>query len=223
MLKSFHMAAANLLVVLLLAAPIALHAQQSDPEALSLLRRINTHYSAFTTMEVELNIEFHDLESDQRENKKAIMAVKGDKFRIALDDQLVISDNQSIWVYLEEVNEIQITDYDPDSEDFKSPSELFRLPESDYFAVAVEPLSEEGKKLQVLELSPRNKDLEFHKVRLFVNASDQSLVRAVVQEKNGIHYTFQVEKFKANTGLSDDYFRIDPKDYPSAEIIDLRQ
>ena len=134
----------------------------------------------------------------------------------------VICDNETVWLYVEEVNEVQITDFDPEAEDVMSPSELFNLPESEYLVMMGELKTEGSKKIQVLELAPLNKTLDFHKIKIFINTADKSLHKAIVFDKNGIQYIYRIEKFTSNPPLAADTFSFDPNQYENLEVIDLR-
>ncbi len=196
--------------------------QKSDPSALTLLRGLKTHYENYKSMSMDFAVDITDLESDITEVKQGKMWVQGLKFRVQLDDQIVVCDNETVWVYLEEVNELQINNFEPGSEDFMSPAELFDLPEAEYFTVMGEQLTEVGKKIQILELSPTDKTLDYHKIKLYVNLSDKSLHKAIVLDKNGIHYTYRIEKFAANPPVTEETFHFNPARYPNIDIIDLR-
>ncbi len=221
-MRSF-LAATAVVFCLLPGAVHSARAQTSDQEAIVHLRALRDHYAAFKTMALDFSLEIADLESDLLEIKRGSMLLQGPKFRVQLDDQLVISDNQTIWVYLEEVNEVQITDFEPDSEEFMSPAELFNLPESEYYITQGEVRTEAGKRLQVLELTPLDKNLDFHKIKLAINKADRSLYDAVILDKNGIRYTYRITQFKGNPSLPGDAFRFPLEKHPNAEVVDLRQ
>ena len=197
-------------------------AQKSDPAALAQLRGLKEHYAAFKSMSMDFALDIDYPENDQNEVKRGTMWVQGQKFRVQLDDQTVICDNETVWLYVEEVNEVQITDFDPEAEDVMSPSELFNLPESEYLVMMGELKTEGSKKIQVLELAPLNKTLDFHKIKIFINTADKSLHKAIVFDKNGIQYIYRIEKFTSNPPLAADTFSFDPNQYENLEVIDLR-
>lgn len=211
-----------ILLFLCLLAPVSGFSQQSDPDALARLRALKARYAAFTAMSMDFSLDITDIENGSTETKKGKMWVKGDQFRVQLDEQTVICDNQTIWVYLSDVNEVQITEYEPESEDFMSPSELFQLPEKEFFVAATGQTTLNNQKVQVLELAPLDKDLAYYKIKLFIRPAENELVQAVVMDKNGIHYTYKVDQFKGNPAIDTDTFRFNPAKFPNVEVIDLR-
>jgi outer membrane lipoprotein-sorting protein len=125
-------------------------------------------------------------------------------------------------VYQEDVNEVQINHYDADQEDFMSPSELFNLTEADYLVLSGGTVSEAGVSYRILELSPKDKSLDYHKIKLYIPAGAKTLKKAVVLGKDGIHYTYRIDKFTANPAVTEETFRFYPERYLNIEVIDLR-
>ena len=200
----------------------SVHAQKSDPAALGILRELKAHYAAYKSMSMDFALQIKDQENTMDETRKGSMWVQGGKFRIQMGEQFIISDTKSIWVYQEDVNEVQINNYDADQEDFMSPSELFNLTEADYLVLSGGTVSEGGASFQVIELSPVDKSLDYHKIKLYVPAGSKTLKKAVLLGKDGIHYTYRIEKFSANPAVSEETFRFYPERYLNIEVIDLR-
>ncbi|MBI1192359.1 MAG: hypothetical protein GC205_04200 [Bacteroidetes bacterium] len=200
----------------------ALHAQNSDPASVATLKALKAHYAAFKSMSMDFALQIKDQENTMDETRKGSMWVQGGKFRIQMGKQFIISDTKSIWVYQEDVNEVQINNYDADQEDFMSPSELFNLTESDYLVLSGGTVSEGGASFQVVELSPLDKNLDYHKIKLYIPAGSKTLKKAVVLGKDGVHYTYRIEKFNANPAVTEETFRFYPERYLNIEVIDLR-
>jgi alpha-L-fucosidase 2 len=96
------------------------------------------------------------------------------------------------------------------------------------YAASIQPktsggtVSEGGASFQVIELSPVDKSLDYHKIKLYVPAGSKTLKKAVLLGKDGIHYTYRIEKFSANPAVSEETFRFYPERYLNIEVIDLR-
>jgi outer membrane lipoprotein carrier protein len=84
-------------------------------------------------------------------------------------------------------------------------------------------LPKNGKSLQIIELTPKNKTLSFSKIKMYIDVSDNSVKRGVVYDKNAIHYTYSISNLKTNMELSDSTFKFDKSKYPGVEVIDLRE
>jgi outer membrane lipoprotein-sorting protein len=213
----------RLLVFLLFnALSTLLVGQKSDQASLTLLKELKAHYTAYKSMSMDFSLQIKDLENSMDETRKGSMWVQGAKFRIQMDKQFIISDAKSIWVYQEDVNEVQINNYDADQEDFMSPSELFNLTEADYLVLSGGSVTEGGVSYRIIELSPLDKSLDYHKIKLYIPAGAKTLKKAVVLGKDGIHYTYRIDKFTANPAVTEETFRFYPERYLNIEVIDLR-
>jgi len=60
----------------------------------------------------------------------ALLYVKGNKYKVQVKNQEVISDNKTVWTYIKDANEVQVNDYEPD-ENSITPSQIFTIYEKD--------------------------------------------------------------------------------------------
>jgi len=195
----------------------------STPEALAMLRSIRDRYAEYSTMKMAFTLEIKDLESDEAESKKGVLSVGGDRFRLVLDEQTLVCDGKTAWTYLADVNEVQINDWDPDQQDFMSPSELFQLPEDEYRVFQEDDhKGPNGQRYAVLSLSPVDRELEFHTIQLVINPQTSELQEAIIMDRNAIHFIYRIEAFEGDPTLPTDHFQFKPEAYDNISVIDLR-
>src|ERR1044072_8542390 len=97
---------------------------QYDPKALQILEAMSKKYKAIPAFEANISQTLtNDVEKINEEFKGKI-TVKGDKFRLVLPEQEVINNGATIWTYLPEAKEVNIDNYDPNSEDV-NPSKIY--------------------------------------------------------------------------------------------------
>jgi outer membrane lipoprotein-sorting protein len=201
---------------------------QTDPEARALLAKVKAKYAAYKAMQMDFVLEIMDLETKDTETREGRFAVAGEAFRFSMSDggedtrQVLVCDGQTLWTYMEAVNEVQINDWEPDQQDFMSPAELFDLPESDYIALSGERSGSGTATRQAIELSPLDRDLEIHKIRLIIDPNTGALHEAVVMDRNAIHFRYRIENFEGNPTLPSDHFRFDPDAMEDITVVDLR-
>ena len=191
-----------LLAVLLLSSANLSEAQDSDPDALKLLKQLRETYSIFESMSMDFELLIEDLENNSTESREGTLMLRGESFKLSLDDQVIYCDNERIWTFLPDVCEVQIDNFVQEDGDFISPSTLFDIPEEDYFAILGEGKVEEGRKIQVVELTPLDKELSFHKIKLNVDLGSRRIRSAEILDKNGIHFTYGIDDFKGPANLS---------------------
>ena len=133
--------------------------------------------------------------------------------------QTIINDGESQWVYLADMNEVQIMEHDPE-EDMMSPNKLFTIYEKGYKYTYVGVETKKEKQLQIIDLFPEESSA-FIKVTLEITEAQNQLNKVTVLDKNGGSYTYKVTSFKTN---SNDLapFTFNLSNYPDVEVIDLR-
>ena len=153
------------------------------------------------------------------EKQTGILELQKDKFRLVIANQTIINDGKNQWVYLTDMNEVQIMEHDPE-DDMMSPNKLFTIYEEDYKYTYVGPESENGKRLQIIDLFPKESS-PFIKITLAVDGAKHELNKITILDKNGGAYTYKITTFTTNsTNLAPFTFNL--SDYPDVEVIDLR-
>ena len=173
-----------------------------------------------------INFEFN-YKWENPDNKKAllidesfngILITKGDKFLLEINNQIIINDGKTQWIYLADMNEVQIINNSPE-DNMMNLNKLFDTYEEDYKYTYVGTVSEKGKRLQIINLFPK-KSQEFIKITIAVDATRNQLERVTAKDKNGASYTYLIKSSKSNTIIKPFNFNI--ADFPDVEVIDLR-
>ena len=196
--------------------------QTSDANAVKLLKAVGQKYSAYKTMQMDISLTIENQDAKSKETKTGKVSSKGNMFKAEMGNQTIISDGKTLWTYLKDVNEVQINNFEQ-GQDIMTPNDIFKIAEKDYLAYMGEKVTEGGKSLQIIELTPKNKSLSFSKIKMYIDVSDNSVKRGVVYDKNAIHYTYSISNLKTNMELSDTTFKFDKSKYPGVEVIDLRE
>lgn len=201
---------------------ISMVAAQSDANAVKLLKSVSQKYSAYKTMSMDLSLTIENLESKNKEELKGKVKIKGNKFNLDFSQQTVICDGKTMWIYLKDVNEVQVSNFDPKEEMF-TPDKIFKLAEKDFSCIMGEKLSANGKTIQVIELTPNDKSNSYSKIKLYINTADNTIEKGVVYDKSAVHYTYAIKSFSANPSLSDNLFTFNKANYSGVDVIDLRE
>ena len=212
----------SLFILTLLVSAHVSHVQTSDQNVVKLLKSVSQKYSAYKTMQMDVSLTIENLESKSKETKSGKVSGKGNMFKAEMGNQLIMSDGKTLWTYLKDVNEVQISDFEQ-GQGIMSPNDIFKIAEKDYLVYMGEKVTESGKSLQIIELTPKNKSLSFSKIKMYIDTSDNTVKKGVVYDKNAIHYTYTISNFKSNVDMPDSNFKFDKSKYPGVEVIDLRE
>ena len=206
----------KLLTTLLIAFSTTLFAQ--DQVAKDVLDRLSSTTKSYKNMAVDFDFIFENKNQNIYEKQKGILVLQEEMFRLEMEEQIIINDGESQWIYLADMNEVQIMEHDP-KEQMMSPNKLFTIYEEGYKYTYVGSEAEKGKRLQIIDLLPEESGA-FIKVTLVVDAAKNQLHKITMHDKNGGTYSYLVTSFKSNTAIAP--FIFNTVNYPGVEVIDLR-
>lgn len=195
----------------------------SDQQALNILESIMDDYESHSSHQISFDLKI-ELPGESSQTKKGSLIQSGEKFELDIDDKLIISDNETVWLYLKEDNEVQINDADfGEDGEYMSPNTIFNLYKSDEFIFAIFQQSyENAKAVTQIECKPRDPDSEYSKMRLTVEDQSKSVKRFKIFSKDGSRYTMILNSHKKNVKLDEGTFRFDPGQYEDIIVEDLR-
>ena len=191
---------------ILLSANVVL--AQYDARALETLDAMSNKYKAIPAFEASITSTMTNDVEGIKEEFKGKITVKGNKFRLALDDQEIINNGVTVWTYLPAAKEVNIDNYDPNSEEI-NPSKIYEA-------------YKKGFKCEEIDLVPEKKDAQFFKIKMMIGKKDKSIQSWTMFDRNGNKYKYTITKFTPNAGITDAFFTFDPKKYPGVDVIDLR-
>ena len=193
----------------------------SDKEASRILDKVSKNYKSYKTIKASFRIKIFNKQEKSSQSEKGTLFVKGKKFRVEMDGQEIYCDGKTMWTYLKDANEVQISNYNPKSSDI-NPSEIFTVYEKGFLSKFIG----EGKKGTVvteqIELTPTDKKKPFFKVKLTVDKVAKKIMDMTVMNKNGVESLYEITGFSPNINLEDSYFKFDKKLKPGVVEIDLR-
>jgi outer membrane lipoprotein-sorting protein len=210
----------SVLAGLLLSATTVAFAQQ-DPKAGKVLDEMSAKYKSLKSFRASFQQTLENPSNKIKETIEGDIIVAGTKFRLQTKGQEVINNGSTMWTYMKNENEVNISDYDPDEEEI-SPTQIFTLYQKGYKYVYVEQATEAGVVYDIVELSPEDRSNSLIKVRLQVNKKDRSVKSWKMFKKNGNQYSFVIKKFTPNATIDATTFAFDKSKHKGVKVIDLR-
>ena len=141
---------------------------------------------------------------------------KGEAYKVQLDGQEMICDGTTIWTYISESDEVMISDADGNS------SNPLTLLEEYYDNVDVRLLKNSDFTKISLEMTPREDDDKFTKMRLDIDTKTMQPQCLTITDGNDTDFICKIKKLEVNKQLDDNFFTFDAKQHPGVEIIDMR-
>lgn len=199
---------------------LSIHSYAQDEKSNEILQQLSLNTQAYKNIDVDFNFKFENVTQEISENQKGNIKINSNKFRLELNQQIIISDDTTQWIYLKESNELQIMEYDS-LDDMISPNKLFTIYEEGYKNSYVELKNESDITLHIIDLFPIESNA-FQKIQLQINSEKIQLHNIILFDKNGGSFTYLITKFSTDNNLDDNLFKFNSEEYPEIEIIDLR-
>lgn len=209
------------LITLILLVTTQLLFAQYDPKALEILEAMSNKYKNLTSFEANLTSSLTNDTDGIHEEFKGKIVVKGDKFKLTIDDQEIINNGTTVWTYLPSAKEVNIDNVDPDTDEM-NPSKFYMMYKKGYKYLYLEDQTDAGVLCEVVDLVPEKKDAQYFKIRMNIGKKDKSIQSWTMFDKSGNRYKYSISKFVSNVKVDDSFFTFDPKKYPGVEVIDLR-
>ncbi|MBX0289935.1 outer membrane lipoprotein carrier protein LolA [Hymenobacter sp. HSC-4F20] len=194
---------------------------QQDPKAGKILDQMSAKYQAMKAFKATFTQTLENDAAKVKENLSGDITVSGQKFRLKMSGQEVINNGQTMWTYMKAENEVNISDYEPEDQEI-SPSQIYTLYKKGYKYAYVQEAKENGEVVDVIELSPEDRNNPVYKVRLKVGRNDKAVKSWQMFKKNGNRYTYKISKFQPNVPVDATTFNFDKSKYKGVKVIDLR-
>jgi outer membrane lipoprotein-sorting protein len=197
--------------------------QQSTPEekAKKILVDVENKYKSAKALQADFTYEMKNEANKAKEEVKGTFVMKKNKFKLKLADQEIYNDGTTVWTYLKDANEVNISNYTPDSDDI-TPEKVFTLYKKDYKYIFIREFVENGKTYEELDLQPTDRSKKVFKIRLVINKSTKSIKSWEIFEKNQNRFKYTVNSILYNVAVDDSFFVFDKKKYPKVVEVDLR-
>ena len=202
-------------LILLIISSIA---QAQDNIAKDILDNLSNTTKSYKNIKFDFISTMQNNTHNINEKEKGVLELEEDKFRLIMKNQIIISDGESQWIYLADMNEVQIIEYDSEDE-MMNPNYIFKVYEKGYKYSYIGERKEQGKILQLIELYPKESG-PLIKINLEIDSAKNQINKIEMKDKNGGTYTYKITKFEVNTTLEP--FTFDTEKFPKIEIIDLR-
>jgi outer membrane lipoprotein-sorting protein len=199
-----------------------LHAQKNN-RASDIINNLSKQYKSYKSMQAAFTLTIENQKEQTTEQQKGILTLKGDKYRVELANQDIISNGTVIWTHLKEEKEVQINANDKNNENEFSPNRIFNFSQAG-FRSRLGPTRKTGKTtIQTVELIPEHATAKpYFKILLQIDRDNNHLHSVKIFNKSGIHITYTIDRFIPNIDAPDVLFSFDPGKHKDVEVIDLR-
>ncbi|MEM6298825.1 MAG: outer membrane lipoprotein carrier protein LolA [Bacteroidota bacterium] len=191
---------------------------QYDQSAKKLLDRTRKTYENMKGFETDFAYTMKNPTANVEETLEGHVQVMGDMFILETGSQTIYNNGKRIWTFLQDINEVTITDFSEDNTEV-SPSALLKKYQKGFKYIMAE--SQDG--LSVVDLTPENKDETYFRIRIFIDSKTATIKKWVMSEKDGTKHNYSLKNFAERKEFTKTMFAFPTGKYPDAEVIDLTE
>jgi len=151
--------------------------------------------------------------------------VQGNKYRLILEDQIVVSNGETIWNYVPSLKEVQIYNEQTETSDRDmasfSPIQLLHLYEHGFVPIACQQIIIDKIQYDQVKLLAKEKGSDVRQLILVIDRASHQIKSMQVLEKDGIVHNFNIMNLAIQAKLKDTYFEFQMPTEP-VEVVDLR-
>lgn len=197
---------------------------QSDSK--SVLDKVAKVHNAYNTIQSEFKFSTTAPDGEKSKEETGKIFLKGDRYHLIVTSMDVIFDGKSIYTYLPESKEINITKPEPSKVEkgdffFSNPRDVFKGYNKNFKST----FSKENNKdngYYDIDLFPINLKTKYNRIHMRVNRQTYHIKDIQVVLKDGTKYNLEFVNFLPNTDVPDKEFVFNAKKFPGAEVNDMR-
>ena len=155
------------------------------------------------------------------------LQIKGNKYHLTLSNSDIVFDGKSIYNYLKEPNEINITKPEPSKVDngdffFSNPRDIFKGYNKNFKSTFIKETNVNKNICFEIDLYPIDLKTKYTRLRMHIIKTTYQILDIKLFLKDGNQHLLEFTNFAGDSQLDDKEFIFDPKKYPSAEVNDMR-
>jgi len=194
-----------------------------DPAAGVILDRVAAKTSRMKSIQADFELIIEDRKEKTRNSAAGSLLLKQNKYRIISGGSTILYDGKTMWTYVEENNEVTVTEPDIQEGDlFSNPYRILALYKSDFKYRYVREVTRNGTRYHEIDLFPKNLDQSYSRIKLYTGVKDDMPQIITSVGKDGIDYTVYLKNFLLDREIGDATFVFDPAMYKKVEVIDMR-
>tara|TARA_B100001564_G_scaffold315579_1_gene290387 strand:- start:2035 stop:2658 length:624 start_codon:yes stop_codon:yes gene_type:complete len=188
---------------------------QEDKRAVDLLDMMSEKYQKMEGFTSSFTYIMNNLSENIADSFQGKISVKEEMYVLFIEGQKIINDSKTVWTYLEDLNEVTISEFDPEEQEL-SLNNIFEIYKSGF---SFKFLGED-KNIKLVEIYPDDQEKSYFKI-LFKIDSSGLLSSFSVFDKSNSTFVYMINDFKEES-LENALFTFIPENYPEIEVIDFR-
>ncbi len=188
---------------------------QDDNKAVELLDKMSDNYKKMKGFTSSFTYSMNNFNEDIQDSFEGKISVRNEKYILFIEGQKIINDSKTVWTYIEELNEVTISEFDPSEQEI-SLNNIFEI-YKEGFTYKYLGIKED---FSMVEIYPEDEDKSYYKILFKINSSNLLESFTVYDNSNSL-YIYSINDF-VEEELDATLFSFELENYPDIEVIDFR-
>ncbi len=214
----------RILLITFLSVLVLTGFSQQDKKAKEILEKVTKTTQSLPSLEAKFSFEMNNKAQNIQEKNDGTIILKGKKYKLNIPKMglQITCDGKSIWTYMVNSNEVDISNLDENTDDLMDPSKIFTIYEHGFSYKFVEESVDGGIPVYVIDLVSQKPTGDIQNIRILIDKQKNLIRGADMNGKEGNKYHVSINQFKTDGVYADSDFVFDPSKYKGIEVVDNR-
>ncbi len=186
---------------------------QDAAKAKSLLNEVSQKVKSYNNISIDFKYVLKNTSENINQETRGDVVIEGDKYLLNILGVTRIFDGKTLYTINPEDEEVTISKDNSDDEGSITPSKMLSFYKEGYTYKMDIVQNINGRKIQLIKLSPIDTNSEIKSVLLGIDAQTKHIYNLIETGKNGTTTTLTVNSFKTNEPISKSLFTFDKNKY----------
>jgi len=199
---------------------IAFVPASAGDDAADIIKKMEKKYRTVDDITVSFRQTVHYGVTGTEQSFSGVMYTKkGNKYRIELEDQTVVTDGSSVWSYSKINNQVIVDRYKEGPDSF-SPDRIMVDVPARYSSLVLGQERVGSRETTIMKLTPKDAKANLQWMKVWVDDDEYLMRKIQALDVSDNLSTYLLDSITVNQSLGESRFRFDVP--PDAELIDLR-
>lgn len=208
-------------ILLVLSLTVAAFGQDS-PQSRAILDKTHSGYMLSNGIKLSFTSSIGEAGANLFDSQKGEAFIKGNKFRLEMDEMDIWFDGTTQWVLLKDVDEVNISNPTESELASVSPLALLGIYREGYTLKAPVSKTVNGKNVNYIDMTPVAANSDIKAISVAVDKTNNRLVQVIMTMSNDILTKIDITDYNDNFKFNDSEFIFNKNNHPGVEIVDLR-
>jgi outer membrane lipoprotein-sorting protein len=186
-------------------------------------KKVLAHIKTPSNFQADFIYSRQEKDAEEPQQIQGKVCTKGNKYKIALDEQIIISNGEVIWNYLPTLHEVHINNFEAeDTAALFSPTQLMHIYQQGFIPIALKIATIDKAEYDIVELIASDQENFIKHLSLTIGKESHQIKNMNALDSNGTIHSFIMINLVSGMDVENSYFEFDATKYKDLEIVDLR-